>query len=205
MTQDDLQYWHDQYFLAIVNDVAWYLELHDCLNLDHNFKAFANKVDYMIERLRSKHCLVDCANTQKVYIRLMALEYLLSPEMIRAKFGDDDIFCKHISFCHREGLGWLAGKVLRAAKTTPEAINGQPETQLSQENNMASIEIKNITFINNVDVTTLTDEQLIDSIKNLEAEIAGLQAVKTESTKVKAKIAALEDTLTKVVAILDAR
>jgi hypothetical protein len=88
---------------------------------------------------------------------------------------------------------------------TPEAINGQPETQPIQENPMPSIEIKNITYINNADVRALSDEQLIDSIKQLETEIADLGLVKTESAKIKAKIDELQDTLTHVVAILDAR
>jgi hypothetical protein len=67
------------------------------------------------------------------------------------------------------------------------------------------IEIKNVTFINKVDVTTMSDEQLIDAIKTIEGEIAALKAVKAKSTKIKAKVEEAEATLAKVVEILDAR
>jgi len=200
MTRDDFQYCYDQYYLAIVNDGAWYRELRNCLDDGVSFQMFTKKVDYMAEVIRRKHHLEDCNTHHKVYIRLMVLEYMLDKPMIKAKFGNDDIFCTHISFCHQEDMGWLVRDVLDAPATQPTT---QPET--TQENTMASIEIKNITFINNTDVTTLTDEQLIDAIKKLEAEIADLQAVKTNSTKIKDKIGTLQDTLAKVVAILDAR
>jgi len=65
--------------------------------------------------------------------------------------------------------------------------------------------IANVTFINNVDVTTMKEDQLIDAIKTIEAEIADLKAVKTKSAKIAAKIAEAQDTLTKVVEILDSR
>jgi hypothetical protein len=65
--------------------------------------------------------------------------------------------------------------------------------------------IANVTFINNVDVTTMKEDQLIDAIKTIEAEIADLKAVKTKSAKIAAKIAEAQETLTKVVEILDSR
>lgn len=65
--------------------------------------------------------------------------------------------------------------------------------------------IANVTFINNVDVTTMKEDQLIDAIKTIEAEIADLKAVKTKSVKITAKIAEAQATLTKVVEILDSR
>jgi hypothetical protein len=204
MTAPDFQYVHDQYYLAIVNDGTWHNNLQAVLN-DRNFKPFVTRVDDFADILRKRHKLDDLDLNHKVYIRLMVLEYMLSKEMVRARFGNDDIFCKHISYAHSHGFGWLASRVMGTNPATPEAINGQPETQPIQENPMPSIEIKNITYINNADVRALSDEQLIDSIKQLETEIADLGQVKTESVKIKAKIAELQDTLTHVVAILDAR
>lgn len=67
------------------------------------------------------------------------------------------------------------------------------------------INIKNVTFINGVDVTDMTDAQLIEAIKKVEAEIATLKAVGVKSTKIAAKITEAEATLAKVVEILDAR
>jgi hypothetical protein len=204
MTAPDFQYVHDQYYLAIVNDGTWHNNLQAVLN-DRNFKPFVTRVDDFADILRKRHKLDDLDLNHKVYIRLMVLEYMLSKEMVRARFVNDDIFCKHISYAHSHGFGWLASRVMGTNPATPEAINGQPETQPIQENPMPSIEIKNITYINNADVRALSDEQLIGTIKNIELEIADLGLVKTESVKIKAKIAALQDTLTKVVAILDAR
>jgi hypothetical protein len=204
MTAPDFQYVHDQYYLAIVNDGTWHNNLQAVLN-DRNFKPFVTRVDDFADILRKRHKLDDLDLNHKVYIRLMVLEYMLSKEMVRARFGNDDIFCKHISYAHSSGFGWLASRVMGTKPATPEAINGQPETQPIQENPMPSIEIKNITYINNADVRALSDEQLIGTIKNIELEIADLGLVKTESVKIKAKIAELQDTLTQVVAILDAR
>jgi hypothetical protein len=204
MTPDEFQYVHDQYYLSIVNDGDWYKNLRGLLDAGE-FQKFCVRVEDFAEKLRRQYKLRDYDTNDKVYIRLMVLEYMLSSEMVRARFGNDDIFCKHISYAHSHGFGWLASRVMGTNPATPEAINGQPETQPIQENPMPSIEIKNITYINNADVRALSDEQLIDSIKQLETEIADLGLVKTESVKIKAKIAALQDTLTKVVAILDAR
>jgi hypothetical protein len=204
MTEHDFQYFHDQYYLAIVNDGTWHNNLRRVLE-DRNFKPFVLRVDDFVDILRKRHKLYEPDTDDKVYIRLMVLEYMLSKEMVRARFGNDDVFCKHISYAHSHGFGWLASRVMGTKPATPEAINGQPETQPIQENPMPSIEIKNITYINNADVRALSDEQLIDSIKQLETEIADLGQVKTESVKIKAKIAELQDTLTHVVAILDAR
>jgi hypothetical protein len=204
MTPDEFQYVHDQYYLPIVNDGTWHNNLRGLLE-DRNFKPFVTRVDDFADKLRKQYKLRDYDTNDKVYIRLMVLEYMLSSEMVRARFGNDDLFCKHISYAHSHGFGWLASRVMGTNPATPEAINGQPETQPIQENPMPSIEIKNITYINNADVRALSDEQLIGTIKNIELEIADLGLVKTESVKIKAKIAELQDTLTQVVAILDAR
>jgi hypothetical protein len=67
------------------------------------------------------------------------------------------------------------------------------------------ITFKTITYINNADVTALSDEQLIDAIKTIEKEIADLKGVTTKSKKIEAKISDAEATLAKVVEVLDAR
>lgn len=65
--------------------------------------------------------------------------------------------------------------------------------------------IANVTFINNVDVTTMNDAQLIDAIRTIENEINDLKAIKAKSVKIAAKILDAQLTLNKVVEILDAR
>lgn len=81
----------------------------------------------------------------------------------------------------------------------------QPETLESTPIMSAKITFKTVTFINNEDVTRMTEEQLIGAVKTIENEIADLQAVKTESTKIAAKIVEAQATLANVVAVLDAR
>jgi hypothetical protein len=88
------------------------------------------------------------------------------------------------------------------SKLQPCALAPEPEKEEPMSN---TVEIKTITYINNADVTKLSDEQLIDTIKTIENEIVALKAVKTKSTKITAKIAEAQDTLVKVVAVLDAR
>lgn len=118
-------------------------------------------------------------------------------------------------------LGRAGHRITRhgvVADDTPESQNpcaeiilGQPQPCVlapepeKEEPMYNTVEIKTITYINNADVTKLTDEQLIDAIKTIENEIAALKAVKTKSTKITAKITEAQDTLAKVVAVLDGR
>lgn len=60
-------------------------------------------------------------------------------------------------------------------------------------------------YINGTDVTKVSDDELIASIRVTETEIASLKAIKTESSKIKAKIADAEASLAKIVEILDSR
>jgi hypothetical protein len=87
-------------------------------------------------------------------------------------------------------------------QSQPCALAPEPKKEEPMSN---TVEIKTITYINNVDVTKMSDEQLINAIKTIENEIAALKAVKTKSTKITIKINEALHTLAKVVAILDGR
>jgi hypothetical protein len=106
----------------------------------------------------------------------------------------DGVICRNQSSnpCAEVSLG----------QSQPCALAPEPKKEEPMSN---TVEIKTITYINNADVTKLSDEQLIDAIKTIENEIAALKAVKTKSTKITAKIAEAQDTLAKVVAVLDGR
>ena len=209
MTEDESQYWQDQYVTAIVNDSRW----HHALMVEtkgltlHNFFVL---VDEYCRKLKLEFPDIKAAESMeaKVYIRLAVLEYLCEPEQVLKLCKSSDRLNKHIDWCNGRHMAWLADKIRgydrpKPIKATPEAINGQPET--TQENTMPSIEIKNVTFINNTDVNHMTDEQLIGTIKNLEQEISDLEAVKSKSVAIGKKVGQLNETLLKVVAILDAR
>jgi hypothetical protein len=208
MTEDDFDYAHDQYFLAIVNDNHMYHKLQKELR-GGTFNSFNSELEYFINSLRLKHKLQTMDVCDKVYIRLMVIHHLLTAFEVKQLFDSEPKLCtNHVKYCRTKGMIWLIDRLLRnpvvkPIKATPEAINGQPET--TQENTMPSIEIKNVTFINNTDVNHMTDEQLIGAIKNLEQEISDLEAVKSKSVAIGKKVGQLNETLLKVVAILDAR
>jgi hypothetical protein len=86
------------------------------------------------------------------------------------------------------------------------ATNPTQPTETPEETNMSNqITFKTVTYINNNDVLSLTDEQLITYIKAIEREIADLKSVATKSKKIEAKIADAEATLAKVVEVLDSK
>jgi hypothetical protein len=60
-------------------------------------------------------------------------------------------------------------------------------------------------YVFGIEVSTMTEDQLIDSIKKIEKEIAELSTVKIISTKVKQNIGKLHEALRSIVAILDAK
>lgn len=90
----------------------------------------------------------------------------------------------------------------------PRADVGEPSNPIEpiKENEMSNqITIVNKTLINGVDVTTMSDEQLIDAIKKVEKEIEELKQVKTQSKKIGAKIDDATKTLSTLVELLDNR
>lgn len=122
----------------------------------------------------------------------------------------------YIELWHRMGghppnCGWRLQDAdsyhLQKRRLAEHAANQSTETtETTEETNMSNkITFKTVTYINNADVTALTDEQLIDAIKTIEREIADLKGVVAKSKKIEAKIADAEATLAKVVEVLDAR
>lgn len=82
------------------------------------------------------------------------------------------------------------------------ATNGQKEKIMSNPNSAVAFEVK--TYIFGQDVKDMTEAQLIEAIKKLEQEIAKLKEVKSKSTKIAAKIKAMETSLASIVDALDA-
>ena len=205
MSDQRFDYAHNQYYIAIINDGPWYDKLQKLLKQD-NVKGFSNEVDFCIARLCSKYSLDELSITEKVYVRLTAMRYMLSKSEAKELFEKEPILHNnYVEFCRTNKMIWLIDNLLDlpVVKAKPQPETPQPET--TQEKTMASVEIKTITYINDADVTKLTDAQLIDAIKTIEAEVADLSGVKTQSAKIKAKIDSMNETLAKVVAILDAR
>lgn len=95
---------------------------------------------------------------------------------------------------------------LREHFSQPEMQNPQPPTP-SLENTMAThvptFEI--MTLVNGADIKGMTDDQLINAIKQCEAEIKSLTVVELPSTKIKSKIEQLQQTASNIRDALDAR
>lgn len=77
--------------------------------------------------------------------------------------------------------------------------------ETKETNTMTTIAFATKHFIFGQDTANMTEEQLIDAIKKIEAEIANLNTVKTKSAKIAAKIKELNDMLASVVGVLDAK
>jgi hypothetical protein len=109
--------------------------------------------------------------------------------------------------CAEVSLGQYLQEVTQLCQAV-DTLTSQPISQFetTKETPMSNkVIFKTVTFINNVDVNTLTEEQLIDAVKTIEREIADLKSVATQSKKIAAKIADAEATLAKVVKVLDAK
>lgn len=84
---------------------------------------------------------------------------------------------------------------------SPIAPHSSPTSE--KETIMYDIAFETKTYVFGTDVTTMSEEQLIDSIKKVEKEIDNLKQVKTSSKKIESKIATLESMLTSIVTVLD--
>lgn len=60
-------------------------------------------------------------------------------------------------------------------------------------------------FVNGVEASTLTDENLIHAIRKIELEMEALGKIVTKSTKIEAKILELDAQRTAIAALLDSR
>lgn len=65
--------------------------------------------------------------------------------------------------------------------------------------------IEKKTFINGVDASTLTDDQIFNVIKQAEAEIEGLELINNKPEKLGKKIAKLQKAIEKVRQYVDER
>lgn len=94
-----------------------------------------------------------------------------------------------------------AHETLFNPEQTPIASHSLPTSE--KETVMSNIAFETKTYVFGTDVATMSEEQLIDSIKKVEKEIDNLKQVKTSSKKIESKIATLESMLTSIVTVLD--
>lgn len=99
--------------------------------------------------------------------------------------------------------GGLSGIYTHAINNFP--INKDEPTMNPTTANSATIPFETKHYVYGRLLETMQQNELIDAIKQIEAEIADLKAVKTKSTTIAAKVKELEEMLAKVVGVLDAR
>lgn len=81
----------------------------------------------------------------------------------------------------------------------------QPMTTATPTTQIPALPFETKHFIYGKDINLLADAELVEAIKKVEVEVDSLKAVRTSSTKIKAKIAELETMLGEIVKVLDAR
>ena len=94
----------------------------------------------------------------------------------------------------------------RLTESQPEFQEFPPSTEKEEPmNTQPTTAFETVHYVYGTDVTKMTDDQLVEAIKQVEAEIAKLDVVKTKSKKIDAKKAELNEMLAKIVDTLDAR
>lgn len=202
-----------QYVWALENDQSFVIAAKNDVDTA-SFKKFCSRIHNGTRRLREE--LEDSFEPHEysflyfeLWIRFGGFDHLMS-----ALYKNHDVEFNIARLekggykIHRNGVFLIndtptnSSAKVSFGQPQPCVLAPEPEKEEPMSN---TVEIKTITYINNVDVTKLTEEQLIDAIKTIEGEITALKAVKTKSTKITAKIAEAENTLAKVVEVLDAR
>lgn len=87
----------------------------------------------------------------------------------------------------------------QTARTSPSVHNLTKETIMA-----ATTPFETRHFVYGINIADMSEDQLIEAIKKIEAEIAAVGTVKSKSSKLAAKTASLSTMLTKVVEHLDA-
>jgi hypothetical protein len=177
-----------QYIWALENDYVFVTKAqHETQR--NNFYQFTRLVQAYIQPLRKQLGNVP-SNAEWAYLYI-EVWHRMGGDFPNHVWHADNADKYHIS-------NRLVAEAMAEAKLQTQSTETTEETDMSQQ-----ITFKTITYINNSDVTALTDEQLIGFIKAIEREIADLKGVATKSKKIEAKIADAEATLAKVVEVLD--
>mgnify|MGYP000898315850 FL=1 len=170
----------NQLFIPILNDARFAVELKRwCWNdLVNQFRAAVKQAVFAIQR--ENDLSVTIANREAVTIALWEHYQREREEEAERQYQQS---------------------------TLSEPYTPRPPRSLKKEPLMSTkppaFETKH--FVNGQDTTTLSDDELIQAIKNLETEIAKLSEVKTESKKITDKISKLDEQRAAIAKLLDSR
>lgn len=185
---DREQWLHDQVYLTIVNDGDWYRKA------TASMPSF-DRVRYVSNRWREDLCPKEdrqMSPEERRIVNMWLYEDLLGRPLTLADIpsadGYRDTFVRHIA-------------PFRSTRYTPSTHEEIPMNPTPVNNSAVAFETRH--FVYGTEVSSMSEAQLINAIKQIEAEIADLKAVKTKSSRITAKVKELEDMLAKVVEQLD--
>lgn len=215
MTAIRINHMVEQYIWSLENDGVFVPKAKHEIERG-NFNAFRDLCGEYIKPIRrqlGENTVGAIAGTEWAYLYLETWVRLGGFNILMSNLYYDKDVMFQLKRLESAGLGVARAGVIKLdriqnpcaeiylSKPQP-CVLAEPEKEISMSN---KIIIKNVTFINNVDVTSMNDDQLIDAIKTIESEIADLKSVKTKSAKIAAKILEAQGTLSTIVELLDGR
>lgn len=162
------------------------LELQSDGELYNKYSHYINK-DYIyyynIIRSKLNHLTI----TERQYISVSIWYYF---------GGTEDL----IDSYHKNRYTIITQKSKCIQTFTQQYIESTKDTNMTINH---TIPVQQITYVFGKDVNLMSEEELINAIKQVETEIEKLSSVKTESTKINLRISEHKETLQKLAKLLD--
>ena len=209
MTPEREDWLTTQYVWAIENESAWSDEV-EGLALANRFGTFRRRTANYIN---ATHKLVVAAN-ESFCAKPKELEWaFIVFSLWINKGGNPDAVLADpgvLKPAYTELLSELDElDDLGSVRNKPQETEATNETETQEENTMnQTVAISTVAFatksyVYGKDVEQMSEGELINAIRSVEAEIASLKTVQTPSKKIATKIAELEEMLKKIVGVLD--
>lgn len=217
--QEDREFLETQIVLTLENEGYLHKQVSGFISAG-NFNAFRTLLfnTSMLDRVMSEADLTSATNlkssTDLRYIPWAKSQVsVLLWQRMRVNAGlDPDSLPSLGAGTYKESLALLSGEDKRVSCMyssvpfkvfQPEVSQPEPEKEIIMANTNTPFETINFTY--GVDISTMTEDQLIANIKRAEGEIAQLGTVKAASKKLATKKADLEVAIAKMVEVLDAK
>lgn len=205
MTPEREDWLTTQYVWAIENERGWSDEVALSVQTD-NFGGFrrrtANYINTIHKLVANDH---DCNKPKEIEWAFIVLTLWLNKGGSKyAVLVDPGVLKPHyaalLDGLHNKRRGPHEPHETEATEAVPNETETQEEITMNQA---ATVAFVTKSYIYGKDVEQMSEAELIDAIRSVEAQIASLKMVQTPSKKIAAKIAELEDMLKKIVATLD--
>jgi hypothetical protein len=219
------QYLYDQFVLTLQNEGDWYRSACRYLQQYDSLTKFRTLTDDWVHNYVGRWNCDDLNSMEYAYIQMELFKHLKEQGMTPpiTAWPAAWVRCvEQIRACTKQERDAKMAKSEQRTKVSMDEILGHLENanetflDVEEKLNAAIEETKEKNTMNNIpfitknyvfgqDVSVMTEDQLIASIKKVEAEIANLEAVKTKSKKIEQLIKDAKDGLAKIVEVLDAK